>query len=250
METSRTPAPLRFQFEPRRAFQAARVLADNPDDLPKVFTIIDSLSADTLSRAARRMQKSPSGRALLAAKPDITPLLADREALRRLPEGSLGRAYLAFMESEVISAEGIRGADAEGSVSTAPLAAPLDWVHARMRDTHDLWHAATGYRGDVLGELALLGFTFAQTWNPGIALILAIGVSKMIGAPEARLTILDGFRRGKAAAWLPEQPWEALLALPLEEVRHRLGLGPTPVYTPVRSDELRAAGIVGKRGAA
>lgn len=48
-------------------------------------------------------------------------------------------------------------------------------VSGRMRDTHDLWHVLTGYSGDVLGETALLGFIFAQTGNPGVALIIALG---------------------------------------------------------------------------
>jgi ubiquinone biosynthesis protein COQ4 len=125
------------------------------------------------------------------------------------------------------------------------LEAPFDWVHARMRDTHDLWHAAVGYAGDVLGETALLAFIFAQTWNPGIGLILAIGLTKTMAAPTggaaARRTILDGFRRGRKAAWLPAQPWEELLELPIAEVRRRLHLEAPPVYTEIRSAEIKAA---------
>jgi ubiquinone biosynthesis protein COQ4 len=119
----------------------------------------------------------------------------------------------------------------------------MDWVFARLRDTHDLWHAAIGYSGDVLGETSLLAFTFAQTRNPAIALILGLGLAKTLGAAaggaEARRTIVDGFVRGLRAAWLPEQPWEEMLALPLEEVRARLSLGAPPSYRPIRSYELR-----------
>jgi ubiquinone biosynthesis protein COQ4 len=109
-----------------------------------------------------------------------------------------------------------------------------------MRDTHDLWHAAIGYHGDVLGETALLGFIFAQTRNPAIAFIIGIGLLKTIGAPEARAVILDGYRRGRAAAWLPEVRWETLLALPLSEVSMRLHLEEAPVYTQIRSADLKA----------
>ncbi len=153
-----------IQFEPKRALRAARILAADPDDLPQVFTIIESLSGNTLERIGERLQKSASGKKMLAARADIVSVLADRKALARLPEGSLGRAYLAFVERENISAEGIRDAQKKGFRQEAELLpAPLDWVHARMRDTHDLWHAAVGYSGDVLGETALLAFTFAQT---------------------------------------------------------------------------------------
>jgi ubiquinone biosynthesis protein COQ4 len=233
------------QWNPRRAFRAALVLAKDPDDLPQVFTIIESLSADTLHRVARRLARSPSGQRLLASRPDIVDRLADRAWLAGLPQGSLGRAYLAFVEREKISADGIRVAGDKGMTNEVPMPDPLDWVHARMRDTHDVWHAATGYSGDVLGETALLAFSFAQTWNPAIGLIIVIGLLKTIGAKtghaHARRTIFDGFRRGRRAAWLGETEWEALLALPLTDVRKRLGLGEAPEYTEIRSAELKAA---------
>jgi len=229
-----------YQFHPRRALRAARILANDPDDLPQVFTIIESLSFDTLQRIHDRMSKTESGRRLLTERPDIVDLLADREALAKLPDGSLGRAYLSFVTRENISAEGIRAAGKKGMRDDQPIPPPLDWVHCRMRDTHDLWHAAVGYSGDVLGETALLAFTFAQTWNPAIGLIICIGLSKTYGEPEARKTIIDGFKRGLKAAWLPGQDWASMLALPVTEVRRRLSLHGTPSYTPIRSSELKA----------
>jgi ubiquinone biosynthesis protein COQ4 len=228
------------QFSPRRALRAARTLAADPDDLPQVFTIIESLSGNTLHRVWKRMSKSESGQRILARRPDVVSMLEDRAALARLPEGSLGRAYLAFVEREKISAEGLREAGRKGMTNETPLSDPYDFVHARMRDSHDLWHAVVGYQGDVLGETALLAFTYAQTKNPAIALIIGIGLFKTIGAPDARAVILDGYRRGREAAWLGDQEWEALLPLPLVEVRRRLNLETPPVYTPIRSHELKA----------
>jgi ubiquinone biosynthesis protein COQ4 len=232
------------RFDVPRALRAARTLAANPDDLPQVFTIIESLSGNTLQRIGDRMQRDDVGRRLVDARPDIVDRLADHEALARLPDGSLGRAYLAFVQREGISPEGIRAAAASGMTGEVPLPPPLDWVHARMRDTHDLWHAAVGYKADVIGETALLAFIFAQSWNPAIALILAIGLAKTTRFPQgraARRAIVDGFRRGLKAMWLPAQDWEAMLALPVAEVRRRLGLEAPPVYQELRTAELRAA---------
>jgi ubiquinone biosynthesis protein COQ4 len=228
------------QFAPRRALRAARTLVADPDDLPQVFTIIESMSGNTLHRIWKRLNKTEKGRRILAERPDVVALLEDRAALARLPEGSLGRAYLAFVEREKISPAGIREAGMKGMTNETPLSDPYDYVHARMRDTHDLWHAAVGYHGDVLGETALLAFTFAQTRNPAIAFIIGIGLLKTIGAPAARAVILDGHRRGRAAAWLPEQDWERLLPLPISEVRSRLQLEEAPIYTQIRSAELKA----------
>ncbi len=233
------------QIAPLRALRAVKKLADDPDDLPQVFTIIESLSFDTLYRLGDGFRRTDEGRRLLRERPDIVDVLADRGALRRFPDGSLARAYLDFVEREGISADGIRDAEALGEKLGPPAPEPLDWVQRRMRDTHDLWHAAVGYSGDVLGETALLAFSLAQTFNPAIALIVGVGLLKTAtgadGGRAARRTIVDGYLRGRRAAWLAGQPWETLLALPLDEVRRRLALDAAPDYVRIRSADLRAA---------
>jgi len=222
------------KFEVRKAIAAAKVLAVNPGDLPKVFTIIEALSGGTQSRIARRLARTESGQRLLRDRPDVVERLEDRAALARLPEGSLGRAYLAFVESEQISAAGIRAAAVEGTSRDRMLPAPLDYVHARMRDTHDLWHAVTGYKADILGESALLAFLFAQTRNPGVALILGIALLKLSSVPGALSLIADGYRRGRKAAYLPAVEWESLLDRPVANVRAQLSLDAPREYQPLR----------------
>ncbi len=225
-----------------RAGSALAALLRNPDDLPQVFTLIQSMSGTSPHRLLLRMRRNKAGARLLREEPDIVPLLADREALSRLPEGSLGRAYLAFVESEGISAQGIKDAAEAGEDRATPDA--FRYIHARMRDTHDLWHAATGYKGDVLGELSLLAFTLAQNWNSAVALIVVAGMLKWLGEGGSAQMIWEGYVRGREAAWLPAADWESLLALPLEEVRKKLHLRSAPVYTPIRTTQLRAEGII------
>ncbi len=225
-----------------RASRALRALLRDPDDLPQVFHLIESMSGTAPHRLLLRLRRSRTGAAILRDQPDIVPILANRAGLRALPDGSLGRAYLAFVESEGISPQGIREASLkEQDVAHIPTA--FKYMHERMRDTHDLWHAATGYKGDVLGELSLLAFTVAQNWNTAVAMIVVAGILKGFSR-DGVATILDGYRRGRAAAWLPAQEWEALLPLPLADVRARLKLGAPPVYQPIRTSELRAEGVL------
>jgi ubiquinone biosynthesis protein COQ4 len=224
-----------------RAGRALSALMRDPDDLPQVFVLIESISGTAPHRLLRRFQRSEEGKRILRDEPDIVPILADREALRAMPEGSLGRAYLAFVESEGISADGIRDASLKKREHDVPEA--FAYLHCRMRDTHDLWHAATGYKGDVRGELALLAFTLAQNWNTGVALIVGTAIVKGLGGGATEM-IVDGYRRGRAAAWLPAQEWETLLPLPLSEVRARLKLGAPAEYVPLRTTELRAQGML------
>ncbi len=229
------------RYDLPRAAQALSALVRDPDDLPQVFALIESLAGTAPHRLLRRFQRSATGRTIIAEQRDIVPLLSDREALRRLPVGSLAHAYLAFVEGEGITAEGLQAAAREGQRRKA---GPFTFVRNRMRDTHDLWHAVTGYRGDVLGELALLAFLAAQHWNTAVAAIVAAGLAKGWMVQGGTSLIREAWTRGRRAEWLPAQPWEELLPLPLSEVRERLKVGPPPLYTPIRSAQLRQAGIV------
>jgi ubiquinone biosynthesis protein COQ4 len=230
------------RFDLLRAGRALATLLRNPEDLPQVFTLIDAMSGTAPHRLLFAFKRSVSGARLLRDRPDIVPMLADKAALRAFPAGSLGRAYLAFIESENISPEGIRDASA-GAEATRYEQPEFEYLRCRMRDTHDLWHALTGYRGDVLGELALLAFSVRQHWNGAVALIVVAGILKGFVRADTRV-VVDGFRRGGRAAWLPALEWEALLPLPLDEVRARLGVEAPPEYTPMRMDDLRAVGLV------
>ena len=230
------------RYDVPRAGRELRALLKNPDDLPRVFGLIEALQGNAPQTLREGFLSSDEGRALLSRKPDLVPMLTDREKLRAMPKGSLAHAYLAFVESENISAEGILTAAKEGSqrVDEDPDTA---WLRGRMRDTHDLWHAVLGYQGDVLGELALLCFILSQHWQPGIALVVAGALTKGMAAENLWL-LADGYVRGKRAAWFPSQPWEELLPMQLADVRARLKVGPLTAYTPVRSAELRERGIV------
>ena len=203
---------------------------------------IESLSGPTHDRLLRRLRATAAGAELLRNRPEIAPVLEDRAALARLPEGSLGCAYLAFMESEGISAAGIIAASREGRAHAIEGATDLEYLQRRMRDTHDLWHAVTGYRGDILGEAALLGFTLAQTGNPGVGVIFGAALVKSHEQRGAQRLIVDGFRRGRRAASFVQVAWEAELARPVNEVRLGLGIDALPLYTPLRNGfPIRAA---------
>jgi ubiquinone biosynthesis protein COQ4 len=237
--TSAFPLPV---YDLPRASRALSKLLKNPDDLPLVFTLIESMSGTAPHRLIFRMKRRATGARILKDQPDIIPILSDRAALRAMPEGSLGRAYLAFVESEGITPEGIREASLEGAVP-GPRPDTFQYIHQRMRDTHDLWHAATGYKGDVVGELALLAFTLAQNWNTGVAMIILGGIAKGLGRDNVRM-IVEGYRRGRKAEWLPAQEWESLLPLPVDEVRKCLKVTALPDYVPVRTSQLRAEGVL------
>ena len=235
--------------QPLRAIRALAALSRDPDDTAQVFTIIDALSGDTPERNLRRFAAHPDGARLLRERPEIVPVLSDQDALRALPAGSLGRAYLAFVQGESITADGLVEAAEDGSLDIREQGSDLDWLARRIRDTHDLWHNVTGFRGDVLGEASLLAFSHAQLPNAGVLLIVMTALARLHDVAATKL-ILGAMRTGASAEWLPVVDWESMLHLPLDEVRARLRITPAPDYAPLRTRELRAQGMLPARGLA
>lgn len=223
------------RIRPLAALRAIRALIRNPDDTARVFDVIDALSGKTRARLFERFERDPSGVRLLRERPDLLARLADRERLLALPPGTLGRSYAEFMAREQISADGL--VDASAVSRNERLPAERRWFADRLRDMHDLWHVVTGYERDLIGEASLLAFTYAQTRNPGIGFIVAAAYWKAGRVDRsARPLLREGYRRGARAAWLPAEPWEELLELPLAQVRERLGVGDPPVYEQLRSE--------------
>jgi ubiquinone biosynthesis protein COQ4 len=226
-------------LHPLAAARAARDLFANPDETQHVFEIIEALQGPSLYRLHARLGRSDQGRRLLATRPNILSQLCDREGIRALPEGTLGRAYLAFVESEGITADGL----VEASRCARPDAtAELTWVRDWIRDTHDLWHAVLGYKGDLIGEAALLAFSHRETGNLGVALIATLAWFKLGRVTDqsvgARDTVLEGRRLAKQTAWFLDVPWHEWLARPLDEMRRDLGVTGPVQYHPVRSSEV------------
>ncbi len=225
------------------AARAMRALLHNPEDTAQVFRIIEALSGKNGIRTLAKFRRTSTGTALLRDRPELLDTLLDRESLSRLPAGSLGREYLNFLDSEGITAEGLKQASVEGRTrDPKDLPPELEFLRNRMRDTHDLWHVVTGYKGDLIGEASLLAFSFAQTKNPGVGFIVAIALIRG-REPWVRRMILQGLVRGLRAAWLPVADWEHLLALPLYEVRHLLRVGPAPVYQTFRAPSYMRAAV-------
>ncbi|HEX4475903.1 MAG TPA: Coq4 family protein [Polyangiaceae bacterium] len=218
----------------RDALKALNALFANPEDTAQVFRVVEALSGGHSERMLARFRNAPAGRDLLRERPELIERLVDRTSLAKLPEGSLGRKYLEFLDSEGITAEGLKQASIAGRNAERHSSADEAFLKDRMRDTHDLWHVVTGYKGDLIGEASLLAFIFAQTRNPGIGFI--VGAALVRGnEPRVRGLIVRGFLRGARAAWLPPVKWESLLALPVAEVRRQLRVGSPPEYVPFRA---------------
>jgi ubiquinone biosynthesis protein COQ4 len=219
-----------------QAFQALVTLARDTSRTDQVFTIISALTGDSFERTYQAFKKTAHGQKLLRERPSLAALLADRNRLRAMPRGSLGRAYLAFMEAGELTSDGLVDAQKNGRDPNEALELDEDrrYVADRVRDQHDLWHVLTDYGCDDTGEIANLWFSVGQFGNPGMAFIAFFGT--IDGAIRSWFSwpryCVRAYRRGRDAARLVSEPLEEMLALPMDEVRFKLGIALTPVLHP------------------
>jgi len=229
------PARETPRLRPLAAYRHFRRLMDNKENTAEVFGIFAALPWRGGGKAGAAFLSSPHGHALALAEPALPPILDDHAALRRLPAGSLGQAYCDFMEAEGLTAQGLVD-EAERFLSGRPRYRDrFQWYMSRLRDVHDLTHVLTGYGRDALGEACVLAFTYPQQPAPGHLFIAWMAALQMKLRLRSRAPVLaavrEAWRRGKPCPRLMEQSIRALLPLPLDEARRRLGIGPQRHYT-------------------
>ena len=226
------------------ALRALRELIDNPEDTPRVFEIVRSLGRPSLKRGLRRFRTTEFGQRVLRDRVDLIDTLRDRESLAAMPAGTLGRTYYDFIYGESLSADGLVAASMEQGVEAYNFKDPdLQRFGERMRDQHDLWHTVTQYGRDRFGELCLLAFTYAQTTNRGVGLIVVVGAFRAMRqlGPGSLKAVWHAYRAGRHASWLPGEDWSANLRLPVDEVRRQLAIKPPAEYREVLATAQAAA---------
>jgi ubiquinone biosynthesis protein COQ4 len=225
-----TVAVIDTRLRPLTAFRAVRRLLSNPDDTAQVFVILRAMRGSSALRAFRRFCASPAGSQVMAEQRSLLEAL-DPARLAAMPDGSLGRTYRLFMQEENLSATGLMQAGASVDDGSWPAEAML--FRDRMRVMHDLTHVVTGYGRDPFGELCLLAFNNAQVRNWGLSMLVGMGTLRLLREKTripALAAVWEARRHGLKSGWLPEQDWESLLALPLEEVRRKLRIVPPNRY--------------------
>jgi ubiquinone biosynthesis protein COQ4 len=231
--------PLRW----RRALRSLRALIADSDDTEKAIDLFYAIGIRDHERSFERFAATPTGRRLLAERPSLPGALSDRVALARLAEGTLGRAYLAYLDRTGFDPVGLvelqlrvqaRWEAEEGMPPPDPLRA---WFRDRSILVHDLFHVLTDYGTDDLGEATLLAFTVGQ-FGGRANWLLTLGASleclRALG-PRWLPYVVRAWRRGRGSTWLLALPWEELLPLRLDTVRRLVGVAP--------ADEAHPAGI-------
>ena len=180
------------------------------------------------------MRSSEHGRQAIETRGSLWGLVTNRDHLRALPDGTLGREYVRFADDKNIYPEQFEALLTEAlgrsSDEISHGSEEGHFVHDRYRHLHDVWHVVLGYDTDDEGELGILAFTGRQNGYRAhyIAAFIQASVGLFKGEGRKLRVFVKGWRRARRAECLLNQDWKALFELPLEEVRQRLNLYPLP----------------------
>ncbi|MEM0985552.1 MAG: Coq4 family protein [Pseudomonadota bacterium] len=221
------------RLKPFTALSRMQKLINNKEDTEQVFHIIEALNGDHLLKELEAFRATENGRARIEERRALAPLLDNHDWIRDLPEGTVGRAYIRFMEAEGLSAEGlVAESDKFHSKRYDDL---VEWFGNRKRDTHDLFHVLSGYGRDALGEASLLAFTHGQAGGGrGVIFIAFMGCRQIRKSLPRHIDVMACYREGRengaSACKIVEQDILALMEEPLDAARARLGIAKPVAY--------------------
>jgi ubiquinone biosynthesis protein COQ4 len=222
------------ELRPIKAWHHFRKLIADKEDTEQVFHIVAALRGRKFREVANNFWHSEKGQRLLASDQRLIDVLDDHDTLKQLPAGTVGRAYVEFMQREGLSAAGLEAEYAKFTEAGTRFEDGIDRYGDRLRDTHDLHHILTGYGRDALGEQCVLAFTYAQNRNLGVGFIAYAGGFELKRRVAKSAPVLkavhEGYRIGKAAKNLVHEDIVALLKEPLSDARKRLGIAEPVVY--------------------
>jgi ubiquinone biosynthesis protein COQ4 len=203
--------------------------------LDAAYAVGDAIGGLSEERQLRRILATPEGQELWARGSSLTDALADHDALARLPDGSLGRAFLVFCQRHGLNSRALVEHQHAMSRDYARLDPVRQWFNDRLVVMHDVWHVLLGYDATNAGESALMCFMLPHRFNDR-ALPIFITMSLFTGRISRR-NAWEAFVRGRRAELMVAAPFEDLLAMPLEAARERLGITPLDVGHPVVTSE-------------
>lgn len=162
---------------------------------------------------------------------DISKLVKERywgewpnvSFLTELPDGTLGKEFITLLASTDYQS-------LPNPILTNSMADDEEWLHYRLRHTHDIWHVVTGFPTTFAGEAALHAFMVMQLrWPGSLLLICAYLMERCLKGPapgeiDIGLAIAFGLQLGFICAPMASQRWEEGWDWPLTKWRSLLGI--------------------------
>ncbi|TPX72982.1 hypothetical protein SpCBS45565_g00141 [Spizellomyces sp. 'palustris'] len=177
-----------------------------------------------LARARDKMLVHPVGRRILRERPAINTTTLDLDRLRGLPDGTFGREYVRFLDTEHVSPDTRVPVKYIGN-------SELAYVMQRYREVHDFWHTLTGLPTTIEAEIGLKWLEFVQSGFPVAMLSAFVGPLRL--TPTERELLFSHYvpwavQCGSSCQFLLNIYYEEHMHRPLDELRKELGFIPLP----------------------
>jgi ubiquinone biosynthesis protein Coq4 len=211
--------------EPRESLGAANVTT-------KTAALAGQVSTHMQIRLAKASRAWPG---VIAAAGQGYPTPFTMAELAACPPGSLAGIFHKLIVDNGFDLE-VLDRQALGLDKMPP---PLDYLNARILQCHDLWHIVGGYETTALHEVAISGFQLGQFGHHYSSMFLAMVLTRLAferpeGGQIILPTIFKAYAHGRRTPPLLPVKWQAVWALPLDQVRAKLGV--TPYVSPYPAD--------------
>jgi len=198
-----------------------RVLADSTRT-EEIHKVEELTGRPSYRKLLATLASSPEAQRLLAARPELRSDQVDYEALRRLPEDTLGGAYVRHLDRNGITA------DYQAAPTTFIDDEDMAYLMRRFRQTHDVWHALLGLGIAGHEEVVIHWFSWGQLRLPVSAMIMFFGSLKHVVLERRwgalRHSLREAYEAGRDAPPLLGVYWEEQWEDALVDVRDRYGL--------------------------
>lgn len=180
------------------------------------------------------MLSDQTGRRILRDRPRMTSTSLDLPYLRNLPDNTIGRNYVKWLDREKVSPDtrsAVKYIDDEECA----------YVMQRYRECHDFYHALVGMPTVLEGEVALKAFEFVNTLIPMTGLSLAACLRMKPGERErfCELHLPWAIWNGLASKELINVYWEEEMTTNADELRRRLNIEKPPDLRDIRKKAFR-----------
>ncbi|MBD2385493.1 Coq4 family protein [Cylindrospermum sp. FACHB-282] len=199
-------------------------IATNPEDLSWYFKLEEAmkqLETVEVSEYIEQLRLTPEADKLIEER-YVGPQYKLEDLNRNCAPGTLGYVYYHHMTGNGIPAYDYGAYESPDDAT---------YIKLRKMQTHDIWHVITGYKTDVLGELALQGFCHGQGPTVYQTLIM-IGMTLHFATAKNQILnkaldgLFEGWQRGRDAKPLWSVRWEEMWDRPLEDLQRELNVLP------------------------
>ncbi|KAJ6544993.1 ubiquinone biosynthesis protein COQ4, mitochondrial [Mycena vulgaris] len=189
-----------------------------------VAALGETTAGPSLPRLRDIMLESPEGRQILKDRPRINSTTVDMARLAQCPEGTLGRAYVTWLERCGVTPD---TREPVHYIDDPELA----YVMQRYRECHDFYHCIVNLPVSVDSEIAVKYFEFANLGLPLAALSALFGPLRLNSRQLQRLFseyVPWALRCGGSARSLITVYWEQRWDQNVEDVKKELGIWDAP----------------------